>query len=47
MVKELTGLGKPVEYIEFKNGDHYLSLQRNRHAAFNAMDKFLKQHLSE
>jgi dipeptidyl aminopeptidase/acylaminoacyl peptidase len=47
MVEELTDLGKPVEYIEFENGDHYLSLQRNRHSTFNAMDKFLKQHLRE
>jgi dipeptidyl aminopeptidase/acylaminoacyl peptidase len=43
--EELKDLGKSVEYIEFKYGDHYLSIQRNRHAAFKAMDRFLKQHL--
>jgi dipeptidyl aminopeptidase/acylaminoacyl peptidase len=43
--EELHDLGKSVEYIEFENGDHYLSIQRNRHAAFKAMDRFLKQHL--
>jgi dipeptidyl aminopeptidase/acylaminoacyl peptidase len=44
--EELMDLGKSVEYIEFENGDHYLSIQRNRHAAFKAMDKFLKEHLN-
>jgi dipeptidyl aminopeptidase/acylaminoacyl peptidase len=47
MVDELQDLDKPVEYIEFENGDHYLSIQRNRHAAFKAMDVFLKKHLEE
>lgn len=47
MVDELQDLDKPVEYIEFENGDHYLSIQRNRHAAFKAMDRFLKAHLGE
>jgi dipeptidyl aminopeptidase/acylaminoacyl peptidase len=43
--EELEDLGKSVEYIEFEDGDHYLSIQRNRHAAFKAMNNFLKQHL--
>lgn len=47
MVDELQDLDKPVEYIELENGDHYLSIQRNRHAAFKAMDVFLKTHLGE
>jgi dipeptidyl aminopeptidase/acylaminoacyl peptidase len=47
MFDELQDLDKPVEYIEFENGDHYLSIQRNRHAAFKAMDVFLKKHLEE
>lgn len=47
MVKALQDLNKSVEYIELKNGDHYLSIQRNRHITFNAMDAFLKQYLSE
>jgi dipeptidyl aminopeptidase/acylaminoacyl peptidase len=42
---KLKGLGKPVEYVEFESGDHFLSIQRNRHEAFKAMNKFLKQHL--
>jgi dipeptidyl aminopeptidase/acylaminoacyl peptidase len=45
--EELTDLGKSVEYIELEDGDHYLSIQRNRHAAFKAMDRFLKEHLNE
>jgi dipeptidyl aminopeptidase/acylaminoacyl peptidase len=47
MVDELQDLDKPVEYIEFESGDHYLSIQRNRHAAFKAMDTFLKRHLAD
>jgi len=47
MVDELQDLDKSVEYIEFENGDHYLSIQRNRHAAFRAIDVFLKTHLEE
>lgn len=42
---KLDDLDKSVEYIEFENGDHHLSIQSNRHAAFNAMNNFLKQHL--
>jgi dipeptidyl aminopeptidase/acylaminoacyl peptidase len=33
MVDELQGLDKPVAYVEFETGDHYLSIQKNRHAA--------------
>jgi dipeptidyl aminopeptidase/acylaminoacyl peptidase len=47
MVDELQDLDKPVEYIELENGDHYLSIQRNRHTAFKAMETFLKTHLEE
>ena len=47
MVEELQDLDKLVEYSEFENGDHYLSIQRNRHAAFKAMDAFLNKHLGE
>lgn len=47
MVDELEDYDKPVEYIELENGDHHLSLQKNRHIAFKAMDAFLKKHLSE
>jgi dipeptidyl aminopeptidase/acylaminoacyl peptidase len=47
MVEELEDYDKSVEYIELENGDHHLSLQRNRHIAFNAMDTFLKKHLDK
>ncbi len=42
---ELEDEDKSFEYIELENGDHYLSIQRNRHAAFEAIDEFLKKHL--
>lgn len=44
--QELEDLDKQVEYIEFAKGDHYLSLQHNRHKAFKAMQVFLQQHLN-
>lgn len=44
-VEELQDYEKDVQYIEFKNGDHYLSIQRNRHEFFSALDAFLKEHL--
>jgi dipeptidyl aminopeptidase/acylaminoacyl peptidase len=43
--QKLIDLNKPVESIELPDGDHYLSIQRNRHKAFTAIDEFLKQHL--
>ncbi|MEP4101554.1 prolyl oligopeptidase family serine peptidase [Paraglaciecola sp.] len=46
MVEELEDLDKDVEFIELENGDHYLSIQRNRHTTFKAMDAFLKKHLN-
>jgi dipeptidyl aminopeptidase/acylaminoacyl peptidase len=45
MVKKMEKMGKKVEYIELKDGDHYLSIQRNRHATLAAIDLFLKKHL--
>jgi dipeptidyl aminopeptidase/acylaminoacyl peptidase len=45
MVEELKDLDAAVEFIELENGDHYLSIQRNRHKTFKAMDVFLKKHL--
>ena len=45
MADELEDYDKDVTYVELEAGDHYLSIQRNRHAAFKAMDAFLKQHL--
>ncbi|MBT0586214.1 alpha/beta hydrolase family protein [Alteromonas oceanisediminis] len=45
--EELEDLDKNVEYIELPNGDHYLSIQRNRHTFFQRMDTFLKAHLTK
>lgn len=45
MAEEMEDQGKEVEYIEFENGTHYFSIQRNRHKIFEAMDRFLKTHL--
>ncbi len=45
MYSELQDLDKQVKYIELENGDHYLSIQRNRHRVFTEMDAFLKMHL--
>tara|TARA_R110001599_G_scaffold50907_13_gene143465 strand:- start:4688 stop:4891 length:204 start_codon:yes stop_codon:yes gene_type:complete len=46
MCDELENLNKDVKYVELKNGDHYLSIQRNRHRVFAEMDIFFKTHLS-
>lgn len=46
MADELEDLGKDVTYVELENGDHYLSIQRNRHRVFQEMDAFLKKHLT-
>ena len=45
MADELQDLGKDVRYVELENGDHYLSIQRNRHRVFEEMDAFLQKHL--
>jgi len=45
MYDELRDLGKPVRYVEFENGDHFLSIQRNRHLAFAEMETFLQKYL--
>jgi dipeptidyl aminopeptidase/acylaminoacyl peptidase len=45
MYDELRDLDKPVRYVELENGDHFLSIQRNRHLAFAEMEAFLKKHL--
>ena len=47
MAEELEDLDKTFEYIELVNGDHYLSIQHNRHITFRAMDKFLAEHLKK
>ena len=45
-VEEMEDENKDVTYLELPNGDHYLSIQRNRHDFFNALDTFLKKHLN-
>ena len=45
MANELKDLDKDVTYVELENGDHYLSIQRNRHRVFQEMEAFLKKHL--
>lgn len=45
MFDEMKDEGKQVEYIELVNGTHYLTIQRNRSALFDAMTKFLRDHL--
>ncbi len=37
---------KDITYIELKDGSHYLSINKNRIATFEAMDNFLAEHLS-
>ncbi len=45
MYKKLKSAGKQVEYIEFDDGDHYLSKNDHRIEAFSAMDRFLAKYL--
>lgn len=45
MAKELEKEGKDVTYLEFEDGDHFLSAQQHRIAFFRAMDEFLREHL--
>lgn len=42
---ELQDEGKDVNYVELADGNHYLSIQKNRHAFFKQMDLFLTKHL--
>lgn len=44
-VAALREVGKPVEYIEQVNGDHFFSLQSHRTEYLQALDSFLKKHL--
>ncbi|MGO4892223.1 alpha/beta hydrolase family protein [Flavobacterium sp. W21_SRS_FM6] len=46
MAEELEDLDANVKYVELKSGDHYLSIQRNRHRVFAEMDTFLKKYLN-
>lgn len=45
MADELEDYDKVFKYVELENGDHSLSIQRNRHLFFKEMDAFLNQYL--
>lgn len=45
MADELEDHDKVFKYVELDAGDHYLSIQRNRHIFFNEMDTFLEKYL--
>jgi len=43
--KKMKRKGKDITFLEFEDGDHYLSRQEHRMAFIQAAEKFLKQHL--
>lgn len=45
MQDEMERQEKDSTYIELKNGDHYLSINNNRLATFEAIEEFLGSHL--
>ena len=45
MHKALRKEGADVTYVEFEDGDHYLSTEEHRVQFFKAMDEFLRSHL--
>ena len=45
MADELEDYDKVFKYVELESGDHFLSIQRNRHLFFKEMDMFLNQYL--
>ncbi|MBO1254565.1 S9 family peptidase [Alteromonas sp. 5E99-2] len=45
MYKALKKQDKSVKYVELENGDHFLSIQRNRRELFDEMDAFLREHI--
>jgi dipeptidyl aminopeptidase/acylaminoacyl peptidase len=47
MFKALQDSGKPSEFIELAEGDHYLSRQDNRRIFSEAMLEFLNRHLKQ
>lgn len=46
MQKEMEKQAKQVTYLELKNGNHFLELNENRIATFEAIESFLSQHLN-
>ena len=47
MADELEDLDKTFKYVELESGDHYLSIQGNRHRFFAEMDAFLDKYLKK
>ncbi|QJR80890.1 S9 family peptidase [Alteromonas pelagimontana] len=45
MADELEDEDKDFRYVELEAGDHFLSIQRNRHAFFQELDTFLSKYL--
>ncbi len=45
MVDALKRQKKQVQYLELEDGDHHLSMQKNRHHFFAELESFLKQNL--
>lgn len=46
-VDELEDENKVFKYVEFEDGDHYLSIQANRRLFFEELDTFLTRYLGE
>jgi len=47
MAKALKSIGKVCDYLELEDGDHGLTLQRNRTMLFERMASFLESHLKK
>lgn len=45
MANALEDAGKVFRYVELKDGDHYLSIQKNRTKVFSELDAFLTEYL--
>lgn len=46
MYKALQKRKKQVEYIELKNGSHFMDIEANRLTILNAFEAFLETHLA-
>jgi dipeptidyl aminopeptidase/acylaminoacyl peptidase len=45
MYQALTQQNKEVEYIELENGNHHLSIEKNRLNTLSSIENFLEKHL--
>ena len=45
MYQALTQKNKEVEYIELENGNHHLSIEKNRLNTLSSIERFLEIHL--